>query len=146
MFDLVDVSYQMTMLDNKILITISARTEQPPAVDAQALHEEAAGYIAHYVATRGNAGANVHDPAHSPVEEPKTPPTAGTPPAEMKSAPKPWENATEQPRGLNFQPDATLHAKMNWVCDNVPKMSRLRILREGATLLCDYLVDKHYKE
>gem|GEM_PF-7029681 len=54
-------------------------------------------------------------------------------------------NPTVKPTGLNFQPDASLHAKMEWVCDNVPKMSKLRILREGAELLCNQLIEKHYR-
>ena len=56
---------------------------------------------------------------------------------------KPWENSTDAPKGLNFRPDAPLHAKINWVCDNVPKMSRLRILREGTELLCNQLIEEN---
>jgi hypothetical protein len=90
-----------------------------------------------------------HEPMPEPVEAPTEPEETPPPPAsravEVKAQPKPWENASEQPKGLNFQPEATLHAKMNWVCDNVPKMSRLRILREGAELLCNMLIEKHYR-
>ncbi|PYD85004.1 hypothetical protein DNF23_51270 [Pseudomonas syringae pv. pisi] len=58
---------------------------------------------------------------------------------------KPWEVASTEPTGSNFKPELPLHAKMEWVCDNVPKMSKLRILREGAALLCEQLIEKHYK-
>lgn len=58
---------------------------------------------------------------------------------------KPWEVASGDPTAINFRPDMSLHAKMEWVCENVPRMSRLRILREGATLLCNQLIDKHYR-
>jgi hypothetical protein len=97
-------------------------------------------------------------PAETPAEPAKPAPTPAEPaahvhkratdPAPDAPAPKrkPWENPTDTPKGLNFQPPADLHAKMNWVCDNVPKMSRLRILREGAMMLCDALIAKHYKE
>jgi hypothetical protein len=74
--------------------------------------------------------------------------TAKTPPAAAESvavAKKPWETSTERGKGLNFQPDELLHAKMNWVCDNVPRMSRLRILRDGAMAECDRLIELHYK-
>jgi len=56
---------------------------------------------------------------------------------------KPWEVCDTEPTASNFRPDLPLHAKMEWVCNNVPKMSRLRILREGAELLCNQLIDKH---
>ena len=58
---------------------------------------------------------------------------------------KPWEVASTEPTGSNFKPELALHAKMEWVCDNVPKMSKLRILREGAELLCNQLIERHYK-
>lgn len=58
---------------------------------------------------------------------------------------KPWELASGDPTAINFRPDMPLHAKMEWVCENVPRMSRLRILREGATILCDQLIAKHYR-
>jgi outer membrane biosynthesis protein TonB len=84
-------------------------------------------------------------PAESPPEAPKTAPEPAPQAPAVKA--KPWESASETPKGLNFQPDAALHAKMNWVCNNVPGgMSRLRILREGALMLCDALIAKHYKE
>lgn len=58
---------------------------------------------------------------------------------------KPWEVCDTEPTASNFRPDLPLHSKMEWVCNNVPKMSRLRILREGAGLLCNQLIEKHYK-
>lgn len=76
------------------------------------------------------------------AEQDQAPPVLATNPGELK---KPWENPTGTPRGLNFQPDLSLHAKMEWVCDTVPKMSKLRILREGAELLCNQLIEKYYK-
>lgn len=86
----------------------------------------------------------VSEPAQAPVGPEKTPPALAPQTAEVKR--KPWENPTDPPKGLNFQPDASLHAKMNWVCENVPQMSRLRILREGAMMFCNALIAKHYKE
>lgn len=84
-------------------------------------------------------------PAQPAVETEKMPPAPAPQAVEAKHTTKPWENPTDTPKGLNFQPEAELHAKMNWVCENVPKMSRLRILREGAMLLCDQLIAKHYR-
>ncbi|MGO4478046.1 hypothetical protein AB4Z32_17500 [Massilia sp. 2TAF26] len=82
--------------------------------------------------------------ALAPVGPEKTPPVPAPQAAEAKR--KPWENPTDPPKGLNFQPDAELHAKMNWVCENVPRMSRLRILREGAMMFCNAMIEKHDKE
>lgn len=67
-------------------------------------------------------------------------------PAPAQRAVEPWEQYMEEPKGLNFKPDMTLHAKMTWVCNHIPRMSRLRILRDGATMLCDQLITTHYRE
>lgn len=83
-------------------------------------------------------------PAAEPVKAAPAPaPAVETPPAPAK---KPWEVCDTAPTGLNFKPEADLHAKMEWVCDNVPKMNRSRILRDGAMLLCDQLIAKYGKE
>lgn len=63
--------------------------------------------------------------------------------APAQRAVEPWEQYMEEPKGLNFKPDMTLHAKMTWVCNHIPRMSRLRILRDGATMLCDQLITTH---
>jgi len=89
-----------------------------------------------------------------PVEPEKAPP-APAPQAEhvhrrasdpAPEAKKPWEVASGDPTAVNFRPELSLHAKMEWVCNNVPRMSRLRILREGAEMLCDHLIEKYGKE
>ena len=78
-----------------------------------------------------------------PTAEPeKTPHASATQAAEVK---RPWEVCNTEPTASNFRPDLSLHAKMEWVCNNVPKMSRLRILREGAELLCNQLIEKQVK-
>jgi hypothetical protein len=82
-------------------------------------------------------------PAETPAEPEKTPPA---PAQAVPAAKKPWEESTERGKGVNFQPDELLHAKMSWVCDNVPRMSRLRILRDGAMTECDRLIAIHYKD
>ena len=97
------------------------------------------------VASGALGAAQASKPAQPAVEVGKTPPAPAPQAVEAKHRAKPWENPTDSPKGLNFQPEAELHAKMNWVCENVPRMSRLRILREGAMLLCDQLIAKHYR-
>lgn len=72
--------------------------------------------------------------------------TAPAPAPAAVATKKPWELASGDPTAINFRPDPSLHAKMEWVCDNVPKMSRLRILREGAEMLCNMLIEKHYRK
>lgn len=92
-----------------------------------------------------------------PAEPEKTPPAPAEPAAHVHrraddpapEAPvvkKPWEVSTTEPTASNFKPELGLHAKMEWVCNNVPRMSRLRILREGAEMLCDALIAKYHKE
>ena len=90
--------------------------------------------------------AQAHGAARPSAGAGKTPRASVPQAVEAKHTPKPWDNPTDPPKGLNFQPDAELHAKMNWVCENVPKMSRLRILREGAMMFCNGMIEKHYKE
>lgn len=95
------------------------------------------------VAPEAPERAEALEPVQPQPESRKTPPAPVAQAAEVKRMP--WDNPTVKPTGLNFQPDASLHAKMEWVCNNVPKMSRLRILREGAMLLCDQLIAKYHR-
>jgi hypothetical protein len=79
------------------------------------------------------------------AEVEQTPPAAAAQAKCANPRPKPWDNPTERPKGLNFVPDQALHAKMEWVSSNVPGgMSRLRMLREGVELLCNQLIAEHY--
>lgn len=77
-----------------------------------------------------------------PVAEPEQSPPAPAP--QVAEGKKPWELANSAPTSILFKPEAILHGKMDWICNNVPKMSRLRILREGAELLCNRLIETHY--
>lgn len=82
--------------------------------------------------------------ARESAEPEKTPPVPAAAAAEPK---KPWEVASSDPTAVNFKPEPSLHAKMEWVSKNVPGgMSRLKILREGAALLCDQLIEKYYRQ
>jgi hypothetical protein len=132
------------MTTEKVIISISTPTGQGVTVNTHAVSDETTQHIRVLGAVEGRSSDQVAEPTHTPIDEQKAPPM----PAEqaLTPTPKPWETSTDSPKGLNFQPDAALHAKMNWVCDNVPKMSRLRILREGALMLCNALIEKHYKE
>ena len=72
--------------------------------------------------------------------------TSHAPAAAVAEPKKPWELVTSDPTAVNFKPEPSLHAKMEWVSKNVPGgMSRLKILREGAALLCDQLIEKYYR-
>lgn len=88
--------------------------------------------------------AETADAGQTPGQGEKTPvPVAQA----TASKARPWDGAEGSPKGVNFQPSAELHAKMEWVSKNVPGgMSRLAILREGAMMLCDALIAKHYRE
>jgi len=134
------------MTNEKLIITISTEPGKALTVDAHALPNEAAQHVRLYRATpEASRAAQAAESAQPPAEIGKTPPV----PAPQAAAPKmkPWENLTGTPKSLNFQPSPELHAKMQWVCDNVPGgKSRLAILREGAMMLCDAMIAKHYKE
>jgi hypothetical protein len=132
----------MAMATEKVIITISTPTGQEVTVDTEAVSDEDAQQVRLFGAVEGCQCDQAAESTHSPTDEPKAPPAPAQPVAKRK----PWENLTDTPKGLNFQPEAELHAKMNWVCDNVPKMSRLRILREGAMMFCDAMIKKYYKE
>lgn len=68
---------------------------------------------------------------------PTSPPRA----AESATAPtKPWEDLRRGSKSMNFQPDPELYAKMMWCKENVPMMSLLKLLRQGAIAECDRLI------
>jgi hypothetical protein len=115
---------------------------QGEEVHNNALTAQGAKYATTAPEALGDGQAN--ESAQGLGEPEKAPLTVA--PQAPATKPKPWENPTDSPKGLNFHPEAELHAKMNWVCDNVPKMSRLRILREGAMMYCDQLIAMHYRE
>jgi len=128
------------MANEKLIITISTSAGQGLTVDTQALSDEAASETVLYETAPAGSSAQ-------PSAKGETAPAASALQAiEVASKAKPWEDLSEKPTGMNFQPDAALHAKMNWICNNVPRMSRLRILREAADMFCDQLIAKHYKE
>lgn len=130
------------MATDKVMITISGLKDHEVTVESdgqpdKALYEADPVHVAHGPPTALEFSAN---DSSSPVAK-TSPETAG---AAAEGRP-PWEQASGDPTAVNFRPDMPLHAKMEWVCENVPKMSRLRILREGATLLCNQLIAKHYQ-
>jgi hypothetical protein len=63
---------------------------------------------------------------------------------EVHLGPFPWECATGTPKGISIKLPATSYAKLQWVCDNVPRMSLQRIAREGAEAYADRLVALHF--
>jgi hypothetical protein len=96
------------------------------------------------VAPDAARGPQMAESAPTHVEDEKALPAPAPQAAAVKA--RPWETANGSPKSVNFQPGPELHAKMEWVCKNVPGgMSRLAILREGAMTLCDQLISKHYR-
>lgn len=84
--------------------------------------------------------------AAAPVETQAEP--VQTPSAAAEAVPvakKPWEDLSRGSKGMNFQPDPELYAKMMWCKENVPMMALLRILRDGANRECDRLIELYYK-
>lgn len=96
----------------KVIITIST-TGQAVTVDTQAASDGTTRHLRLHEAVEGRLGDHVAELAPLPIEEPITLPM----PAEQARGPhlKPWQTSTDSPKGLNFQPEAELHAKMNWV-------------------------------
>jgi hypothetical protein len=80
------------------------------------------------------------------AETPPEPVEAAPAPAEtVPAAKKPWEELSRGSKGINFQPDPELYAKMIWCKENVPMMSLLKVARDGANAECDRLIALYYK-
>jgi hypothetical protein len=72
-------------------------------------------------------------------------PAPASKPIPALQGPFPWDDLTGEPKGLSLKMMPVLYAKMQWVCDNVPRMSMLKIVREGAEAEADRLIALHYK-
>lgn len=130
------------MATEKVMITISGLQDHEVILASDSQSRKTLHQVDLFRADDNPPRAPARPEAQSPNVMAKAPPEAvGV--AEVGQ--KPWEAASGEPTAVNFRPDMPLHAKMEWVCENVPRMSRLRILREGATLLCNQLIDKHYR-
>lgn len=58
----------------------------------------------------------------------------------------PWADLTGLTElNLLYKMPPEVVAKMNWVIDNVPKMNRQRIVRDGVNVILDALIAQHYK-
>lgn len=130
------------MATDKVMITISGLQEHEVILASESHPHKAPHQAGLFQATESILGGVAHPDAQPTTVLLKASPEAAEAAGEVK---KPWEVASGDPTAINFRPDMSLHAKMEWVCENVPKMSRLRILREGAALLCDQLIAKHYR-
>ena len=130
------------MPTEKVMITISGLKDHEVTVESdgqpdKALYEAEPAHVAH-----GSPSALEFSAIEASRTVAKTSPETAGAAVDRKA---PWQQASGDPTSVNFRPDMPLHAKMEWVCENVPKMSRLRILREGAELLCNQLIEKHYR-
>lgn len=154
------------MANDKVMITISGLQEREVILASDSPPDKTLHQVDLFQAADGPPRAPKRPEAQSPgiaakglpeaaeapqaveVAQPAAEPekTAPAPAPAAVATKKPWEVASGDPTAINFRPDMSLHAKMEWVCDNVPKMSRLRILREGAELLCNMLIEKHYRK
>lgn len=154
------------MATEKVMITISGLQDHEVILASDSHLDKTLHQVDLFQAADGPPGAHARSEIQTASMTTKAPPEAAgapqavdvaqpiaeagkTPPApahEAVSAENPWEAASGAPTAINFRPDMSLHAKMEWVCDNVPKMSRLRILREGAEMLCNMLIEKHYRK
>jgi hypothetical protein len=59
----------------------------------------------------------------------------------------PWETVDKNGRVKNvpLPMDAVLYEKMNWLTNNLPKMSLQKLAIAGTTAYVDALIEKHYK-
>lgn len=130
------------MATDKVMITIFGLKDHEVTVEPDGQPNKAL-YKADSIHVADGTSTALGFPAKSPSTAAETSPETAGAAAEVRA---PWEQASGDPTAINFRPDMSLHAKMEWVCENVPKMSRLRILREGAALLCDQLIAKHYRQ
>lgn len=130
------------MATDKVMITISGLKDHEVTLESDAQPGKALYHTDSLHIDNGVPGTPECMATQLPSMAAATPPEAAGAALEGKA---PWEQASGDPTAINFRPDMPLHAKMEWVCENVPRMSRLRILREGAALLCDQLIAKHYR-
>jgi hypothetical protein len=131
------------MATEKLMITISGLQDHEVILASDSQHGKALHQVDLFQADDSPPRAPACPEGHQSSKIAKAPQeAAGT----VVGGQKPWEQASGDPTAINFRPDMSLHAKMEWVCDNVPKMSRLRILREGAELLCNMIIEKHHRE
>ena len=62
------------------------------------------------------------------------------------SGPFPWDDLSAGGKGINLQTSVEQYAKMKWVTENVPKMSLLKIARQGVEAETNRLIALHYKK
>lgn len=134
--------FNVTMATEKVMITISGLQDHEVILASDSHPDKTLHQVDLFKGPDDSLEAPSRPVAHSPRAAAKAPPEAA---GAATGGLKPWELDSGDPTAINFRPDMSLHAKMNWVCDNVPKMSRLRILRDGAMAECDRLIELHYK-
>ena len=84
-------------------------------------------------------------PAPPPAAVEKTAPPAGKEGAAPEK-PFPWEDLSGiSETNLLYKIPPEVVAKMDWVCNNVPKMNKQRIVRDGVLAELNRLIDLHYK-
>lgn len=129
------------MATEKVMITISGLQDHEVILASDSRPDKTL-QVDLFQAADGPPGAHARSEIQSATMTAKAPLEAA---GAATGGQKPWELASGNPTAINFRPDMPLHAKMEWVCENVPRMSRLRILRDGAMAECDRLIELHYK-
>jgi len=130
------------MATDKVMITISGLQDHEVILASERRPDKTLHQVDLFQVADAAPTVPARSEAQSITSTATVPPEAG---GAAVGGLKPWERASGEPTAVNFRPDIPLHAKMEWVCENVPRMSRLRILREGAMAECDRLIELHYK-
>ena len=119
-----------------------AVTPVAPAADAPATPAPA---VEPKVVNEAITAAFPANPAPPPVAAIKTAPQPGKEAAAPEN-PFPWDDlAGVSETNLLYKIPPEIVAKMDWVCDNVPKMNKQRIVRDGVLAELNRLIALYYK-
>ncbi|MFM0608694.1 hypothetical protein PQR05_29610 [Paraburkholderia sediminicola] len=81
--------------------------------------------------------AKVTKPAKAPKPAPAKP--------EPEDGPLPWATSDVMPKGFTTKFPADLHAKMNWIIDNVPRQSIQKIVQAATREYVERIIAEVYK-
>jgi hypothetical protein len=79
------------------------------------------------------------------AKAPKTAPAKPAAQPEPDAGPLPWETSDVMPKGFTTKFPADLHAKMNWIIDNVPRQSIQKIVHAATREYVERIIAEVYK-
>jgi len=120
------------MATEKVMITISGLQDHEVILASDSHPDKTLHQVDFFQAADSLPGTSERSKALSHGATTKVPLEAAK--AAVEGA-RPWELASSDPTAINFRPDVALHAKMEWVCENVPRCPSC-VLRARARSCC----------